>query len=40
MLQEGIAVARQPIPVGGGDVGDAFDDLVVDGDGRRLARPA
>jgi len=27
VLQERIAVARQPIPVGGVDVGDPFDDL-------------
>jgi hypothetical protein len=33
VLEERVAVARQPIPVGRGDVGDAFDDLVVDGDG-------
>jgi hypothetical protein len=27
MLEKRIAVARQPIPVGGVDVGDALDDL-------------
>jgi hypothetical protein len=30
MLDEGIILAGQPIPVGGGDRADAFDDLKVD----------
>jgi hypothetical protein len=30
VLQKWIVVARQPIPVGGGDRGDAVDDLKVD----------
>jgi hypothetical protein len=30
MLQEGIAVADQPIPVGGGNFRDAFDDSMID----------
>jgi hypothetical protein len=33
VLQERVAVPGQPIPVGGRYVGDAFDDLMVDGDG-------
>jgi hypothetical protein len=32
VLQERVTVTRQPIPVGGRDVGDAFDNLVDDGD--------
>jgi len=27
VLEKGIAVTRQPIPIGGVDVGDAFGDL-------------
>jgi hypothetical protein len=30
VLEKRIVVARQPIPVGGGDRGDALDDLEVD----------
>ena len=37
VLQERVAVAGEPVPVGRRDVGDAFDDLVVDGG--RLAAP-
>jgi hypothetical protein len=38
MLEKRVAVARQPIPVGGVDVGDAFDDSVID-DARLAASP-
>jgi hypothetical protein len=31
VLEKRVAVARQPVPVRGVDVGDAFDDLKVDG---------
>jgi hypothetical protein len=37
VLEKRIAVARQPIPRGGVDVGDALDNL--DFDERRLAAP-
>jgi hypothetical protein len=37
VLEKRVAVARQPIPVGGVDVGDALDDAVFDD--RRLAPP-
>jgi hypothetical protein len=37
VLEKRVAVARQPIPVGGVDVGDALDDAVFDE--RRLAAP-
>jgi hypothetical protein len=30
VLEKRVAVARQPIPVGRGNVCDAFDDLMVD----------
>jgi hypothetical protein len=30
VLEKRVAVTRQPVPVGGGDVGDALDDLKVD----------
>jgi len=30
VLQKRIVAARQPIPVGGGDRGDALDDLKID----------
>jgi hypothetical protein len=31
VLQKRVAIARQPVPVRGVDVGDALDDVKVDG---------
>jgi hypothetical protein len=38
VLQKGVAVARQPIPLGGVDVGDALGDPEFDDGGRLAAR--
>jgi hypothetical protein len=39
VLEKRVAVARQPVPVGSGDIGDAVDDVKVDAGRLAVPRP-